>query len=493
MYHAISKYYPGYSTEETDKQFDICLKNNRGNISAGTFFHYLKEVDIHPQNIMPEEKKGSSYEIDLFSFLEESPTLPSMIYDSLPVPIKRITKFFSEPRAKDVFLLSLLTITSSICRRLFGFYDRRKLGANLITLISAPPASDKGIAATALSCIQDISAVLKSDFNERIETFKKAEGEGEKRDFPVERRLVFPGNITKPGLLQLMNENPDGGLIFETETDTMGYALKMDYSDYSDVMRKAFHHEIVNSYRKTKSEFIEVLDPHLSILMTGTPKQILGIIHNAEDGLFSRILYYSYATKSEFRNPFPTGSSELEESIPSVSEHLFHIWSEWQSRTALVQFKLTDTQEERMKEIFINWHSDAEKIYGHVGITIIRRYGIIFFRLCMVLTILHLPNANEIILCRDKEFETALELIKTIREHAFRTMQIMPKDGEPLKPDEQSNQKLFEMLPPSFRAGDAKKLAEKVGVTGRTVLRWLKKWVESGKLQKDSNRTYIKD
>lgn len=46
---------------------------------------------------------------------------------------------------------------------------------------------------------------------------------------------------------QALSDNHGWGVIFETEADTLTQALKTDYGDYSDGLRKAYHHEPITT------------------------------------------------------------------------------------------------------------------------------------------------------------------------------------------------------------------------------------------------------
>src|SRR5690554_8197994 len=57
--------------------------------------------------------------------------------------------------------------------------------------------------------------------------------------------------------------------------------------------------------RKTDNLFFEIENPQLSVVLTGTPNQIVNIIHSAEDGLFSRFLFYTFSAKPVWKSPAP--------------------------------------------------------------------------------------------------------------------------------------------------------------------------------------------
>jgi len=89
-----------------------------------------------------------------------------------------------------------------------------------------------------------------------------------------------------------LGDSDKRGLIFETEGDTLAKAFKSDYGDFSDGFRNAFQHEPISYYRRTDKEYVEIDRPCLSALLSGTPKQITTLIPNAENGLFSRFMFY---------------------------------------------------------------------------------------------------------------------------------------------------------------------------------------------------------
>ena len=63
------------------------------------------------------------------------------------------------------------------------------------------------------------------------------------------------------------------------------------------MLRKAFHHEPISYSRKTNKEWVEIKKPRLSVALAGTPGQVENLIKSAEDGLFSRFIFYTF--KSE--------------------------------------------------------------------------------------------------------------------------------------------------------------------------------------------------
>lgn len=487
LFHRISAYHNGYSKEDTNKQFDACLKSNTRKVTAGTFFKYCKENGIEVPIQERETKKGS--EVKITEFLRESPTFPDFVFNNFSQPIvSKICNLLSSKRERDIFLVSFISVVSSLMNRVFGNYDANIVRANIYSIILAPPASDKGVAKHVLKSLEDIIDYQDSLFKGAVIEWEENDKEGET---PVKRTVLFPGNSTSPALLQLLNDNPHGGIMIETEADVVGSIFKMDFGDYSNLLRKASHHEMISSARKTKKEFITVKNPYLSVLLTGTPNQLYSIVDNTEDGLFSRFIYYVYSTDSKFRNPFRPQNKRILEELTSLTEFTFEFWSEWQSTKEEVEFFWTKQQQSEMFEFFDEWLKSAQGIIRDDVNSVIKRYGLIFFRICMVLSVLRNPRNVKKIICQDIDFRVGFEIIKIIRIHSMKTIELMPKSEE-IKPIEGNKEALYNQLPNSFKKSEAIKLAEKMALSKRSVHRYCKKWIIDGYLEQNGETFYKK-
>lgn len=485
LFHKISAYYNGYSREDTDKQFDACLKCNSGKITAGTFFKYCKENGIEAT----KQRKQNQYssELKITEFLKESPTFPDFVFDNFPQPIvSKICNLLSSKRERDIFLLSFISVSSSLMNRVYGNYDASIVRANLYSIILAPPASDKGVAKHVMKCLEDIVDYQESLFKGAVMEWEENDGSGE---VPVKRTVLFPGNSTSPALLQMLRDNPHGGIMIETEADVVGSMFKMDHGDYSNLLRKAAHHEMISSARKTKNEFITVKNPYLSVLLTGTPNQLYSIVDNTEDGLFSRFIYYVYSTESKFRNPFRPQNQRIVEELKELTEFTYELWSEWQSSKDEIEFVWTHEQQKQMFEFFDEWLKSAQEIIRDDVNSVIKRYGLIFFRICMVLSVLRKPINVKKIICQDLDFKVAFEIIKVIRVHSMKVIELMPKTEE-IKPIEGNKEALYNQLPNNFKKGEAIRLAEKMAISSRSVHRYCNKWVTDGYLEKNGDTFY---
>ena len=78
--------------------------------------------------------------------------------------------------------------------------------------------------------------------------------------------------------------------MMESEADTLSIMMNNDWSNFNDVLRKCFHHEPLSIARKVEDIFVEISEPKLSVIISGTPGQLKPLLKSKENGLFSRFL-----------------------------------------------------------------------------------------------------------------------------------------------------------------------------------------------------------
>ena len=127
------------------------------------------------------------------------------------------------------------------------------------------------------------------------------------------KMFLISGNNTGTGILQNLMDSDGIGLICESEADTISSAIGSDYGHWSDTLRKAFDHDRVAYNRRTDREYREVKKTYLSVLISGTPSQVKSLIPTAENGLFSRQIFYYMPSIRQWQNQFDRNDRNLEE------------------------------------------------------------------------------------------------------------------------------------------------------------------------------------
>ena len=80
---------------------------------------------------------------------------------------------------------------------------------------------------------------------------------------PPFKVLFIPANNSSARVIQHLKEGDGHGIFCETEADSMGNVLKQDWGSYSDLLRKAAHHEPISYSRKANKEWVEIKRPCL--------------------------------------------------------------------------------------------------------------------------------------------------------------------------------------------------------------------------------------
>ena len=251
---------------------------------------------------LPNIQNGNM-EILEISDIEITPTFPETIYKNLPDFLQKATAKASSSEDKDLLLLGSLVAISPCLPNIYGIYAERKVFPNLFLFITASASAGKGRLTLCKELIYPIHRELIEQNRAAFDEYKQElnnytlANKNDKRDMerpqePPLRMLIIPANNSATGFFQILNDNKGIGLFFETAGETLAQTFKSEHGNYSDGFRKAFHHETISYNRRKDREYVELETPRLSALLSGTPKQVSALIPNAENGLFSRFIFY---------------------------------------------------------------------------------------------------------------------------------------------------------------------------------------------------------
>lgn len=478
--------------------FDLDEKEIKASINSAyknqiaDFANFANFANRKPLPQKTINSKAKKEPIDEENYLLNTPTIPHSVYDNLPPILKQGAEAFKVAREKDTFLTGALAVLSGCIPNVTGEYGGRTVYPNLFSFILAPAASGKGALQSSKELADKYqSEVLKNSLDQKkeydikIAAYKKAQSFKKKDDDTQEEipeeppfKVVFiPANASNASLIQHLQKNEGKGIICETEADTMGQAFKNDWGSYSDLLRKAFHNERISITRKTNNEYFEINNPQLSVALSGTPQQVFNIISSAEDGLFSRFIFYIFKTDSKWIDPSPFGdrvnlTDHFEKLALMVYEMVLFLDS---SKTTI---HLTREQWDKFNPTFSTYLEQISTFVSDDAQSIVKRLGIILYRFCMIFTAIRKFQAQEQatdIICLDEDFEVALQLIEVYLEHSIIMFNNLPKQEEqgPFKSGE--NKKFFfDALPKRFTRKEAIELAKNFNMAERTVGNLLK-------------------
>ena len=545
-FHRVSRFYPKYNHEKAERQYNACLKSGVGNITIKTFFHIAKSagVDISrtvkaqsgpaappkPDGESPaagernsrlssamahgkasvdqsgdtDEKvsdgqagKEGEEDLPLVEPIYNTPILPDSVHHRIPGFLRECCDMFSEPIEKDVVLVSCLTVISACLPNIEGVYFDEYYSPHLFTFIAAPAGSGKGkvkwaryLGAAIHFSLVEQSKIEKSEYERELEHYlnlPKAQREGMKHPVPPKRHMFFiPANCSASGFIQALADNHFHGMIFETEADTLATALKQEWGNFCDVLRKAFHHESTTMFRRKESEHTEVLDPHLAILLAGTPKQIHGIMPNVENGLFSRFLYYAFEDNSDFRNPFLSYRDvNYVEFFVNKGRRMMEFYDTLVSRSNPIRFRFTALQGELFTERFNILYKRNRLLMDNDFNASSRRLGLITFRIAMVLSALRMLEDGhfpEVLECSDTDFEVASQIAFILEQHAIAVFRTLPDNHA-----KTIRLSFFMALPIGFTRQGYLAVATSMDIKDKTAQRYIRDLTEIGWLKHEHN------
>ncbi len=515
FFHRVSRMYSKYDEKETDSQYSSCLKSKKTGVTIKSFFYKAKDAEIDINFISTTNNKETDLECNVGEFTGEFtndvvkalpvqlPNFPESLFPQLPEFLKRVVQVAASAEEKDILLLGSITAISGCLPKLFGIYDGRKVFPNLFLFITAQASAGKG---RLIHCrqlvhpihreLRDRARELKQRYEMELAKFNASKGKDENAEKPAkppEKMLFIPANNSSTGAYQLLGDSDGRGIIFETEGDTLAQAFKSDYGNYSDGFRKAFHHETISYYRRTDREYVDIENPCLSTVLSGTPQQVSALIPGAENGLFSRFMFYSMNVRPVWKNVFESATDNgLEAYFDELGNEFYSLYGNLM-RMPEIQFTLTVEQQERFNEFF----SEVQQMYlnlkGLDYMASVRRLGLIAFRITMILSVLRIMEHGEIpdkMICENQDFETAIAMIKVLVKHSAKIYSELPQE---VKPQKQMNKKerFLNDLPRNFNRKIYLEKAEKHQINPKTAEGYIAGFKKDGLIHHESQDNYI--
>jgi len=499
-YQRVSKNYSGYDSEECDLQFNNCLQSKGHGITIATFYHYAHQSGIK----MKKEKEIVPQPAALEVSKEEMPTFSDSLYDTLPEFLKKVVEPSSSNEERDIMLLGTLTAFSACFPNLYGIYDQSKVYSNLFLFVTAPASAGKGKLNQVKQLVTPIhklhreqAMTLKEKFDSETAAYNMKKGKNNNLEKPIkppERMLFIPANNSVTGVYQLLGDNEGRGLMFETEGDTLAQAFKSDYGNYSDGFRKAFHHETISYYRRTDREYVDIERPCLSTVLSGTPKQIATLVPNAENGLFSRFMFYYMNIKPVWKDVFAKHDSiGLEEHYEHLGKEFLNLYKTLKNNPP-IEVILSRRQEEKFNAFFADLQTKYINLQPEEYIATVRRLGLVAFRMAMLFTALRIMedgDVNQTKECEDVDFDNALAMVKVLVKHSSKVFNDLPI--EPKKQKRMNKKERFlETLPDEFTRQVYLSKADELAIPHKTAEGYITGFVKSVLIHRDSHGKYEK-
>ena len=397
----------------------------------------------------------------------------------------------------------------------------------LQTFITALPASGKGVLSLVRLLVEPLHDEIRKQVAEsmasyrrekaKYETLGKERAKTEAPVIPPNKMFLISGNNTGTGILQNLMDSDGTGLICESEADTISTAIGSEYGHWSDTMRKAFDHDSLSYNRRTDREYREVKKSYLAVLLSGTPAQVKSLIPSAENGLFSRQIFYYMPAIHQWLSQFDRNDNNLEEIFTALGME----WKEKQKAivmNGIFTLRLTDGQKEEFNRLFSSLFVRSGLTNGDEMSSSVARLAINICRIMEVVAMLRVLEHGEIadspnvspdpntspdnlkdhiislwnLIITPDDFHAVLALAESLYRHTTHILSFLPAT-EVTSRGNADRDALVQCMEKKFTRAEFIKKAEEMGVKPGTASTWLKRLQKHGLVESvDGNGTYQK-
>lgn len=434
--------------------------------------------------------------------ISQTPFIEDFVFGQLPSILNEATSLLLDKRERDLVLTSAIVVLGGCLPNVHGFYDGDEVFPNLYFFGIAPPASGKSRMKYARMLGQGVDQRIHEDSKQRMreyqEFLKKEEGiKGALLNEPTIKSLFLAGNTSSAAVITNLKDNGEVGIICETEADTMTYSLKQDWGGFSDLLRRSFHSEPYHFTRKGNqgkgvSVQIRMEAPRLSIALTGTPSQLIPLIHSQEDGLFSRFIYYAFEKAVVYKDVYQTKNGvNFQEYYESIADRVIEVYEALNNTK--IKFAISNGQEKKLNDLLRVFHGRLTEFLSNDSQSFVHRMGLIGYKIGMILTILRVienKTLNSTIECSDTDFDIVLSLMNTYIHHTATVYQLLPKKSN--NKEQGENLVIYNSLPATFSRSEIMPKLDEWRISMRTLDYRLEQWVRKGLLEKLAQGHYKK-
>lgn len=550
FFHRLCRMSPKYQREHAERVFSNALTAQRGEVHLGTVFHLAeamgvtvsKEVVVNsrtgtrstagtaPQsfthvrtdNKVNDDEMGEEGKEELLYGSEPQHPLPTFPEAGWPEFLQRIIKAGGNMIQHDIMLLGALTaLGACMSRYVRCLYGGKYHHPSLQCFVVAPSASGKGILSYIRLLVEPIHDEIRTEVATQMKAYKKEKAAydamGKERSkmeapqMPPNRMFLISGNNTGTGILQNIMDSDGTGLICEAEADTLSTAIGSDHGHWSDTLRKAFDHDRLSYNRRTDQEYREVKKSYLSVLISGTPSQVQTFIPTAEDGSYSRQMYYYMCGISKWISQFMDNGIDWEEIFTAMG-------LEWKGKLSEIKahgihtLQLTDEQKEEFDTVFSGLFERSSVANGREMYSFVARLAVNLCRIMSEVAVLRalespypydfktsstspftpdkeIPADN----CKDgiitrwdvsisqEDFHAVLSLTEALYCHATHILSFLPSTEVSHRCNADRDY-LFQKLGNEFTRTQLLEEAVAMGIKENTALTWLKRLTKYGKL-----------
>lgn len=515
LFLSVSSNYPKYDATIARKQYQKCLQSNNSGVSLGTFFHLAKSAGVTPSQTKTKVVALSTSKPKMITPEDEAlqipesplPGIPAAIYKLLPKFFKQVTKHAITDQEKDVLLLGSLTAISACLPNVCGMYDNSIVYPNLFLFVTAPASSGKGKINLCRKLVYPIHKHKRDSTNAQKEQYQieigeyldikknKKEQRPLKPEQPREQLLFIPANSSATGAFELLANNDGKGLIFETEGDTLAQAFKSEHGNYSDGFRKAFHHEPISYYRRSANEYVDIQKPQLSAVLSGTIDQVLSLMPDAENGLFSRFIFFEMQRQKKWRNVFPLDNKQsLDKTFNDLGNKYLQYYQSLEGLGSQIRILLKPQQIELFNAFFSKQYDKFLFLQKTDLEASLLRLGLICYRIILIFTTIRsLENAtlSSILYSQDIDIKNAIAIVEKLLVHTQKVYRYLPEKKKLHSKGKSKKESLLDGLPNTFTTQKYKSIALQLQIPEKTAERYINQFLRKEYLKRVGHGQYI--
>lgn len=355
---------------------------------------------------MPEVEKFA----DVFT-TNEVPDLPPVFrewYDVAPDDFKLAT------------VLTLLPFLGTVGSKLRACYFNKEVHSpSFICCVEAPQANGKSFVRRIDNCI--LGSLKEHDAQEREKVRLWNEARKAERDARVK--------LSKAEITDMMREKPEGLIRYvaptisitellrkmvnakglhimavSEEIDTVYKSLKRGFSDFSDILRKAFDNAEHGQDYASDNSWSGIVKLFFNVCYCGTPKAMRRFFPDVEDGMISRVIFVTFPDQS-FK-PLAKWGTFSKEQLEAINYHV--------NRLNMISIVDNEVQQEHMMNMDFmvkemnRWCLAQQKLAAAnkdlTRDTFCRRSAVIGFRAAMLANFLWGESKSPITRARVKKF-----------------------------------------------------------------------------------------
>lgn len=162
-----------------------------------------------------------------------------------------------------------------------------------------------------------------------------------------------------------------------------------------------------------------------------------------------------------------------------------------------IKFYFTASQKSNFNDYYRQTQWDYYHLFGDDIIASIRRLGLITYRIAMILSILRMADELDfppMLYCHDQDFKAAMTISRVLIQHTARVYKELSSHElyRPASERSERQSQLLKVLPTEFGTAQAIEEALKLGISQKSVERYLKEWRETELIERISHGHYRK-